>query len=558
MDYYYRTPNLLQVFTPPESNNRLMYVPLTTHPQSKFQRASRRFQTSNGLAFAAFVVFVSAIAICAFLLHCHKFFKDLKRGWLRRKLASEDDPDAARALSCILEDLLDMETEVQRRANAVLPVAVPNEGAAAQALPTPTYMPALPDEFMSEILGITAASNSLDETPATELDSGSSYEGNTFERDFLAPDTPSSAAHSAEEKTLQELLEGMDWESNLSFEFAQTSAFFDASGGLGDQQMAPAEPSLSLVDLLLEAAQPSMGKTLQEALEDRDLENRPSFDFAQTEASPSAAESAGFRQITLKERGSSFLNLLVDPTQGPSAGFNEPPLVIEAPLPSSAAAPTSSEAEAPVSAAPVVDARDHLYFRLPRLQEIPQGPVFNFDEALKLSTARYLSPYLNTVRSLLVLPEIFGKDADTLMRAAAHLVSYAAQYMTDPLLKKDPSAVVPHLGQRFLLLDALLSVGYLLGPRMSIEHWWPRLGVMIQSSYTHERPSKCSRKCSYNLALCDELITAIHCLKAGTRLTPRATVNLKQKLFCKKDSPNAFRRPQWDSWRQDNKDSKRR
>ena len=198
----------------------------------------------------------------------------------------------------------------------------------------------------------------------------------------------------------------------------------------------------------------------------------------------------------------------------------------------------------------------HLFYRIPRVDSSAITTVFSTTSAF--TSVRLLTvPYYGilALRNFLSKEAVVEKEVTAAIRAAERLVNCLTHFHLEPVSYLRPHEVCRILGMRFLALDALLALSEALGPSMHVKEWWGKLvqnmpcdvrfKFLVEKS-AHQNPNAC-------LAL--RLSRAIACLKHGSRLDARETVELKQSLFCSEYSPSFFKKPKWKPWREDDASS---
>ncbi|KAL8271290.1 hypothetical protein Esti_004783 [Eimeria stiedai] len=119
-------------------------------------------------------------------------------------------------------------------------------------------------------------------------------------------------------------------------------------------------------------------------------------------------------------------------------------------------------------------------------------------------------------------------------------------------LGKSPCTAVETLAFRFLVLDMTVAALQLLGvPRSG--PWWDQLVSHIPDEYNQTSRKWIAGLPLFNVKLLSRLTTATRILKAGNRPAPTVLTHLKRCLFCSQHSPIRFLKPEWDSWREDNR-----
>ncbi|KAL8273391.1 hypothetical protein Esti_002723 [Eimeria stiedai] len=102
------------------------------------------------------------------------------------------------------------------------------------------------------------------------------------------------------------------------------------------------------------------------------------------------------------------------------------------------------------------------------------------------------SPFamLLKIRELLLQPTLRPAEVEELTRAAEALVCFALNHPSGKVnTPTSPCHAVRHLGMNFLVLDCLVCIRQLLGPRVIPDQWWSDITGSVFTSFEFKRPS---------------------------------------------------------------------
>ncbi|CDJ37552.1 hypothetical protein, conserved [Eimeria tenella] len=199
---------------------------------------------------------------------------------------------------------------------------------------------------------------------------------------------------------------------------------------------------------------------------------------------------------------------------------------------------------------------NHPFYKLPEVAPGIKVRRFSPSEAFSRSNLLpQVSTPLESIRSWFRMDVLDETGANRLVVEAERVVCNLYFIQQKPVPSTTASRAVLVLGQRYLMLDALVSTIQVLGPTMNASRWWPKLVGAIPTEILHRNFPSPFERTRYYETLALRLIKAIELLKKGVRLEAWDTVELKRELFCKKTSPRWFKTFRWDSWRTDDKES---
>ncbi|KAL8446344.1 hypothetical protein Emed_005081 [Eimeria media] len=240
-----------------------------------------------------------------------------------------------------------------------------------------------------------------------------------------------------------------------------------------------------------------------------------------------------------------------DPGSSPTASVQKP----DSP-------PPSSPLEGPSTSAPPVavgvdpPARQHPYYRLPRVDPSEQAKRrFNPILATSISVARKsITTVLQMMREMLLKDTLTSEDLDTVCKLTHQLAAHANFYESQSTKRSPRYAALPILARRFLLLDSLLCGLELLG-EVAEGPWWDSVSGAINSDdSTPTQYTPVTDQALYNQDLSRRLCAALDLLKMGKRMPEVPTVLLKRMLFRSHLAPLAFWGPEWTPWRDDDRE----
>ncbi|KAL8448289.1 hypothetical protein Emed_003819 [Eimeria media] len=202
--------------------------------------------------------------------------------------------------------------------------------------------------------------------------------------------------------------------------------------------------------------------------------------------------------------------------------------------------------------------RVHPYYRVPEVNPLHRGVrLFKRELATEYGIAfRNFSAQLKRMRGLLLKERLSPRDLGELAQATLELLAYVYHYERQPTRNKRPSRATHDLGRRFMFLDSAVAALQVLDEPACGE-WWDRIMDVIPDD-TPEDPSvyKALRRgagARFHMDLMKRLHAALRTLKSGNRLSEKETIALKRDLFCSPHSPDNFKTPVWDVWRDDDK-----
>ncbi|CDJ68919.1 hypothetical protein, conserved [Eimeria necatrix] len=194
----------------------------------------------------------------------------------------------------------------------------------------------------------------------------------------------------------------------------------------------------------------------------------------------------------------------------------------------------------------------HPFYKLPKLAPDLETNIFCEKAAFSRSNlSGHTSLLLMGIRSILKAEWVSEAKAKKLACDTERVVCNLFYLQREPVSHYIASRAVITLGQRFLLLDALVSALSVLSPVVNASAWWSKLVTVIPSEVPFNPSHTTFERTRQYEALSNRLIVAIESLKNGTRLGPRETVELKRDLLCRKDSPPWFKKRRWGYWRED-------
>ncbi|KAL8271546.1 hypothetical protein Esti_004581 [Eimeria stiedai] len=213
-----------------------------------------------------------------------------------------------------------------------------------------------------------------------------------------------------------------------------------------------------------------------------------------------------------------------------------------------------------ISALPLVSigdaqARQHPYYRLPRVDPSHQA-LRRFSPVLATSRSvarREIFVPLQMMRELLLKDSLTSEELDEVCKLTQLLAAHANFFENNSTRMKPRYVAVPILARRFLVLDYLLCGLQLLGV-VAEGAWWNSVSSAVNSEDSLPRQSTVrTEQADFNRDLSRHLCAALNVLKTGRRVSEGDTILLKQMLFRSHLSPLAFWGPQWNAWREDDK-----
>ncbi|CDJ42878.1 hypothetical protein, conserved [Eimeria tenella] len=194
----------------------------------------------------------------------------------------------------------------------------------------------------------------------------------------------------------------------------------------------------------------------------------------------------------------------------------------------------------------------HPFYKLPKLAPFLETNLFCEDSAFSRGClSGHTSLLLMSIRSVFKAEWVTEAKARKLAWDVERLVCNLYYLQREPVSHYIVSRAVIFLGQRFLLLDALVSALSVLSPVVNASAWWSKLVTVIPSEVPFNSGHTSFERTRQYEDLANRLIRAIDCLKNGTRLGAKETVELKRDLLCRELSPPWFRKGRWKYWRMD-------
>ncbi|KAL8439009.1 hypothetical protein Efla_002418 [Eimeria flavescens] len=159
---------------------------------------------------------------------------------------------------------------------------------------------------------------------------------------------------------------------------------------------------------------------------------------------------------------------------------------------------------------------------------------------------------LSRIRERLLKPELDAAEVEQLMLETEKLVRITSARARQGAAPQNPWLRIRHLGNLFLILDAVVSVREVLGPRMAASRWWENF---VNSFPTDYEPTKARAgeniMMRTNHKLVSRLLAAIKIYKTGVRPHSFEVLKLKRMLLCSPYSINWFKHHRFDAWRKD-------
>ncbi|KAL8439017.1 hypothetical protein Efla_002426 [Eimeria flavescens] len=159
------------------------------------------------------------------------------------------------------------------------------------------------------------------------------------------------------------------------------------------------------------------------------------------------------------------------------------------------------------------------------------------------------------IRERLLKPELDAAEVQQLMLETEKLVRIAAARARIGASPKGPWHRIRYLGTIFLILDVVVSVRELLGPRMAASRWWDQFVNSLPTDYqpTKARPdAKIMTKINHKLVAL--LLAGIKTFKTGVRPDLKEVLKVKRMLLCSPYSIKYFKEHQFDPWRKDDEE----
>ncbi|KAL8426963.1 hypothetical protein Efla_004516 [Eimeria flavescens] len=218
-----------------------------------------------------------------------------------------------------------------------------------------------------------------------------------------------------------------------------------------------------------------------------------------------------------------------------------------APQPPSTPAITLAELPPPQPYDPAL----HPYVRLPEVDPrlIPRA----FSPQAPLDPQyRSICPALPllTIRRLLLKPSLDSEELQVLLNAAESLVNIYRRVRT-PLQRgmNFPVKLVRRLSVDVLVLDALVSIRYILREKLRMEEWWPSFAQLFETEVRFSLRNR--RRAQANLERLNILKDAIKVYKTGVRPSHQQIIKVKRMIFDPDSPEHLFTRHTYDVWRED-------
>ncbi|KAL8436651.1 hypothetical protein ACSSS7_001581 [Eimeria intestinalis] len=211
---------------------------------------------------------------------------------------------------------------------------------------------------------------------------------------------------------------------------------------------------------------------------------------------------------------------------------------------------SSAEEASPIPSGP----RTHPYYRVPTVDsKLLEVRRFIPEQATSYGLAfTNLRSQLRRLRELLVKETLDPTQLDEVAQRVTNILSCMYHYDRVPTEAESPSIATRSLGRRFLALDAVVASLNLLG-ESACGPWWEQIMDVIPED-TREYATTSTRPASlFHKNLLEKLNRALHILKTGKRLSEEETIEIKRALFLSPYKPANFKDPQWDPWREDDK-----
>ncbi|KAL8430818.1 hypothetical protein ACSSS7_005701 [Eimeria intestinalis] len=229
----------------------------------------------------------------------------------------------------------------------------------------------------------------------------------------------------------------------------------------------------------------------------------------------------------------------------------------------SSAAPSDGEQPSTSSAAEAgadsPEERLHPYYRTPTVDpqylSIPRFRPEDVTDPELVFTQAY-SP-LRKMRHLLGRATLGPAQLNELAELATRSLSSIFYLERAPTRNERPSLAARNLGRRFLLLDGVIATLEVLKVPVRGQ-WWDQITSVIPDDTLEDEAAYIPRlsyeATRFNKKLIHKLHRALRILKTGRRISAKETIAIKRMLFCSYYSPNNFRSPRWEPWRQDDRD----
>ncbi|CDI85521.1 hypothetical protein, conserved [Eimeria praecox] len=157
-------------------------------------------------------------------------------------------------------------------------------------------------------------------------------------------------------------------------------------------------------------------------------------------------------------------------------------------------------------------------------------------------------PYLHRIRKLYAQKTLNQSNADELVCLIENLVSIVWSQAQMEQRDFRPFTIASTYGMYFLTLDSLVCAMEILGDSMEVPQWWDKFVGVINTKmhfYSVQGPAGFSRRITKRLG------PALEIYKEGKRPPSMEVIALKKLLFCSRDRPNIFRKPEWIPWQND-------
>ncbi|KAL8275651.1 hypothetical protein Esti_000426 [Eimeria stiedai] len=219
----------------------------------------------------------------------------------------------------------------------------------------------------------------------------------------------------------------------------------------------------------------------------------------------------------------------------------------------SSSSPGNDQSEARVESQPL---KHHLFYRLPIAEPPEQDKMDNemapsFWAMPRLSLAGALRP----VQLLLNKEYLNAKEARELIIASRTLLRFAFT-LAAPIVTRHPAHLCTQLGRRFLVADAMRSLELVLGSHFQRSYVWDDVKRKLLAPPVHwkRRPLPAVLRGTREEQV-ELMLRAMEKYRLGERPSPQTVVYLKRELLCYCDSPPAFKKGDWEPWREDERNS---
>lgn len=199
----------------------------------------------------------------------------------------------------------------------------------------------------------------------------------------------------------------------------------------------------------------------------------------------------------------------------------------------------------------------HLFYRLPVGRSRVALEEFNIEAAFHAGrSVELLQSKLLTLRKIFKKKKVGVQDLRSLKDTAYELLKHSQRWKPEVFFHASLSMALERAAKRFLLVDGLWSICYVVGPPMKKDQWWDRF--MKRTAVPERLFSHVARKGFLaKFQLFEDLREALEKYGQGERPSAQQIVSLKKRIFTKPCLITAYTRSLWDPWREDDEEFER-